>query len=345
MYYARLTISGKPTFRSLKTEVLSVAKPALKELLEDNAHRKELSDYSIVSEKMTGGDALALREHQFENDTTTKKKTKKYWREIVGLLKKTWPEFLKLEMRRISAEDCQEWAGKAVGQMASTRFNNTLLVLKSLFKLAIKRGVRRSNPALEVKRAKIRPRDLSTKLPDKARFQELVAQMRLGQGRTSQYRADLVEFLAYTGQRIGEAGFVTWRHCDFEKGEILVVGDPQDATKNGLFRRIPMIPAAKELLQRIKAANKPATPDEPVLRVKTAYAAMQRAAGKIKAQALCHHDLRHLFATICIESGVDVPTVSRWLGHQDGGILAMKVYGHLRNEHSLQAAARVSFAA
>ena len=28
--------------------------------------------------------------------------------------------------------------------------------------------------------------------------------------------------------------------------------------------------------------------------------------------------------------GVDIPTVSRWLGHKDGGALAMKVYGHLR---------------
>jgi integrase len=35
-----------------------------------------------------------------------------------------------------------------------------------------------------------------------------------------------------------------------------------------------------------------------------------------------------------IESGVDIPTVSRWLGHKDGGALAMRVYGHLRQEHS-----------
>lgn len=121
VYYARLTISGKPTFRSLKTEVLSIAKPALKELLKDNAHRKELSDHTVISEKMTGGEALALRVHQFETDTATKKKTKKYWREIVGLLKKTWPEFTTLEMRRVSVEDCQKWAGDAVGQMAASR--------------------------------------------------------------------------------------------------------------------------------------------------------------------------------------------------------------------------------
>ena len=58
---------------------------------------------------------------------------------------------------------------------------------------------------------------------------------------------------------------------------------------------------------------------------------------------LTHHDLRHLFATHCIESGVDIPTVSRWLGHVDGGALAMRTYGHLRNEHSLAMAKKVKF--
>jgi integrase len=53
--------------------------------------------------------------------------------------------------------------------------------------------------------------------------------------------------------------------------------------------------------------------------------------------------LRHLFATRCIESGVDIPTVSRWLGHVDGGALAMKTYGHLRREHSAAMAQKVKF--
>jgi hypothetical protein len=42
---------------------------------------------------------------------------------------------------------------------------------------------------------------------------------------------------------------------------------------------------------------------------------------------------------------VDVPTVAKWLGHKDGGALAMRTYGHLRNEHSIAAASKVSFAA
>jgi hypothetical protein len=33
-----------------------------------------------------------------------------------------------------------------------------------------------------------------------------------------------------------------------------------------------------------------------------------------------------------------IPTVSRWLGRKDGGALAMKTYGHLRDEHSTKMA-------
>jgi len=40
---------------------------------------------------------------------------------------------------------------------------------------------------------------------------------------------------------------------------------------------------------------------------------------------------------------VDIPTVSRWLGHKDGGALAMKTYGHLRHEHSIAQAQCVTF--
>ncbi|HEY1049436.1 MAG TPA: site-specific integrase [Prosthecobacter sp.] len=343
-YYARLTVAGKPTWRSLKTKTLSVAKPELAKLLEDNAHRDELSRDTKVTEKMTGEEALTLHETQLLNDPATKKGTKRYWKEIVAKLKKTWPALPSLELRGITVEQCEAWAGKASKLMSSTRFNNTLLVLKSLFKIAIKHGVRRTNPAEALKRAKNRRKDLSNKLPSQSRFREWVAALRERKGRKAQHKADMVELLAYTGMRLGESKWVQWKHCEFDKGEILVLGAPDDGTKNGSFRRIPMIPAARRLLERLKGEQQPALSDY-VIQTKTANKSMKKAAETIEMDALTHHDLRHLFATTCIESGVDIPTVSRWLGHQDGGVLALKVYGHLRNEHSLAAANRVSFSA
>jgi hypothetical protein len=40
---------------------------------------------------------------------------------------------------------------------------------------------------------------------------------------------------------------------------------------------------------------------------------------------------------------VDIPTVSRWLGYQDGSALCMKTYGYLRDEHSQREALKVTF--
>jgi integrase len=83
--------------------------------------------------------------------------------------------------------------------------------------------------------------------------------------------------------------------------------------------------------------------DTKVFRVGECQKSLDRACKKVGTERITHHDFRHLFATRCIESGVDIPTVSRWLGHKDGGALAMKTYGHLRREHSIAQAQRVTF--
>lgn len=70
---------------------------------------------------------------------------------------------------------------------------------------------------------------------------------------------------------------------------------------------------------------------------------IDRAARLTGANRITHRDLRHLFATRCIENGVDIPIVSRWLGHQDGGALCMITCGHLRDKHSTNEAKKVVF--
>lgn len=104
-----------------------------------------------------------------------------------------------------------------------------------------------------------------------------------------------------------------------------------------------MIAEMKALLERLWAERHNEPFSAAVMTVHECQKAMNRAAAKIGMSRITHHDLRHLFATRCIESGVDVPTVSRWLGHKDGGALAMRVYGHLRDAHSNEMAKLVSF--
>ncbi len=90
-------------------------------------------------------------------------------------------------------------------------------------------------------------------------------------------------------------------------------------------------------------AEKNPQPTDRIIPINSARKCLQTACKKLGLPQFTHHDFRHFFATTCIESGVDIPTVSRWLGHKDGGALAMKRYGHLRQEHSFAMIKRVSF--
>ena len=99
----------------------------------------------------------------------------------------------------------------------------------------------------------------------------------------------------------------------------------------------------RSLLERLRSSTTEFAPSVRVMRVQEYQRAMDRAAKLVGMARITHHDLRHLFATRCIESGVDIPTVSRLLGHKDGGALAMKVYGHLRDQHSQAMASKVTF--
>ena len=81
--------------------------------------------------------------------------------------------------------------------------------------------------------------------------------------------------------------------------------------------------------------------DKNVMPVFERQKSIDPAAKRAAVKRITHKDLRHLFAPRRIESGLDIPTVSRWLGHQDGGALCMKTYGHLRDEHSANQAKKV----
>jgi len=131
--------------------------------------------------------------------------------------------------------------------------------------------------------------------------------------------------------------------CDFEKGEAVVRGDAETGTRNWSIRRVPMIPDLRRLLERLRQQRADEPADSSVMRVHECQKAMDRAAEVVAMPGITHHDLRHLLASRGIESGVDIPTVSRRLGRKDGGALAMKVHGHLRDQHSVGMAQQVTF--
>lgn len=339
-YFARIRIHGKLIVRSLKTQVLSVAKLRLNDL--EKAERSASERTAEAPQgKMLVSEAAKILQTRIEGDASLKPKSRTYYQQRLTALFKSWPELKNRDVRAITQSDCLDWAATFSTATCSTAFNNTLGILRRLFDIAIELGIRYENPASTVKRVGVRPKELH--LPSADQFNQFVAAIESGGGAKSRQCANLVRFLAFGGFRLGEAANITWADCNFDKKEILVRGDADTGTKSSTTRKVPMIEEMVQLLTKLRSSVPDFTPGALVIEVKECQKAMDRGAEEVGMFRITHHDLRHLFATRCVESGVDIPTVSRWLGHKDGGALAMKVYGHLRDEHSTAMAQRVSF--
>ena len=340
MYFYRIRVRGKLIRKSLKTDVLQVAKLRLGD--KEKEHRQAAQNQIAIQcgrGQMSFGQTLEVYRSRLKTNQTIKSTTREGYEFRVKSLLKTWPGLENTNVRDISKKNCLDWAGSY--KSSAITFNNTVLVLRAVLEIAVESGIVYDNVARHIPRRAIKLKDL--RLPDNADFARFVQVIESLDDPLSKDKADLVRFLAYGGFRIGEAENITWGDCDFKRGEIVVRGDPDEGTKNGEVRRVPMIGEMRSLLEKLRQERGGEPEAAKVMRVAQCNLTMKRAGKKMGFAHLTHHDMRHLFATRCIESGVDIPTVSRWLGHSDGGALAMKVYGHLRNQHSTDMAKLVSF--
>ncbi len=359
-YYVRAYRQGREVWKALGTTSYEVAKGNAREKLKEIQKSRTLTA-ALLSGKPSFGQVAELYRENVRTDVTTKQSTKDYHLQTVDALLRSWPGLESTRLSAITEAQCRQWAAdylkskRAAGHgwkqeakrtISASRFNNTVDSFRKIFEIGIHNGIILSNPAEAI--GKISPKQKSMRIPAKDEFSAIVAEIRKAKGAVSQCSADLVEFLAYTGCRIDESRWVQWPDVKRTRKQIFISGHPHTSTKNSEGRWIPIIPPLETLLDDLIA--RPRYPRSSkrkegnyVLAVRECQKAIDRACNGLNIFRFSHHDLRHLFATRCIEAGVDIPTVSRWLGHKDGGALAMRTYGHLRDEHSQAMAAKVSF--
>jgi integrase len=333
-YYALLKRADKQFRRSLKTKDRKLAERRLSELR------------AQVGKLTTGGEArLSFKEvaQRWKEATghTVKASTAKRWDSCIKNLS---PFFAGVPIRNIQARHCERWLTERASKIAPRTMAKELHVMRPIFAYAVRSGLMLANPAADIRRHKVVEKPIT--VPSREQFRCLLAAIRQSDGRPDSQQkakpgADLVELLAYSGCRIAEAGALTWADVDFDHDTLTITGGER-GTKNDERRTIPMTDALRTLSFRLRDERQPKPSDRisPTGKAKTCLATACR---RLSYPLFTHHDFRHFFATTCIESGVDIPTVSRWLGHKDGGALAMRVYGHLRQEHSFSAARKVTF--
>jgi integrase len=167
---------------------------------------------------------------------------------------------------------------------------------------------------------------------------------------TGQMLADFIKVMAYGGGRWAETLRLRWADVDLDRGQLTIGSD--GLTKNRKSRVVDFNEKLKAHLQDMAGRRQPDSQflfpsprrgekdDVPTV---TLNKALTVARAKSGVNDFTCHLCRHFFISYCVMSGIDFMTIAKWVGHQDGGILIGKVYGHLSNEHAQRQAQRVNF--
>ena len=162
--------------------------------------------------------------------------------------------------------------------------------------------------------------------------------------------ADYIRFLQYSGAREQEALRIRWSDVSLERGHV-IIGAEGDS-KNREARAVDLNPELERLLKDMETRRAPdsvwlfPSPQRGEVdgRAKTFRESLLLTREAAGLPEFGFHDLRRFFASRSVMSGIDFLTVSRWLGHKDGGILLGKSYAHLADEHRKVQAQRIVFA-
>jgi integrase len=363
-FYGRFRVAGKRKFIALQTDKKTIAKIRLLQKSQDIEQQRHARLATGSEVKMS--DLLTTYRERFNADSNLSEGTKKAKEDHVSRIEKTWPQLLELAPESVSAQAIVDWANrlhsteryripgtKKDRSYSAESVNKSVDALRSIFKIAVEKGALmvspfNQDPELGRKtKKKGKPRRLD--LPSRADMDRVIDAIRnptfsatTPKGIAERLRldaqdvCDLVEGLCYSGMRLREAGRSLCK--DFGEKTFFVRGTKSDSS----LRTVPIFPKLRTLVEAIRARRK-LKPNDPLFAVKEAEKTLRRVCAEVGVSRLRHHDLRHYFATVCVESGVDFKTLSEWLGHKDGGALAMRTYSHLRNDHSLKMAQQVTF--
>ena len=227
--------------------------------------------------------------------------------------------------------------------LSAKTVRNIHQVISSALKLAVDQRFLVRNPADGCALPKVERKEMQT-LP--AAQLAAFLQEAKDSGVFTLYYIDLT-----TGLRRGELLGLKWEDVDLEKGELRVrrqigrisgeVIEMPLKTKNA-YRTLPLsadaIDALKE--QKRKAGNSewvfpsptggPVSPDS-VLHM------LHRVLKRAGLPEVRFHDLRHTFATLALQNGVDIKTVSGMLGHFSAGF-TLDTYAHVTTSAKQEAA-------
>ena len=270
------------------------------------------------------------------------------------------PEIGKIPLNRMSQSDLQQFYAKektdgrklhakTYGKGLSDRTIRGIHAnCRTALQRAVQDGLIRTNPAVGCKLP-----------PKKAREMQVLTQNEilrfLHQAKEEGYY-ELFLLELGTGMRRGELMALQWDDLDFETGVLnvnkqvyAVNGELQFSepkTKNSI-RKIVLPPSVVEVLREYKKTvdsrwmfPSPVKEDRPITPPSVVRKRLQLILEHAGCKHVRFHDLRHTFATLALQNGMDVKTLSAMLGHVSAAT-TLDIYTHITDDMQRTAAANI----
>ncbi len=241
---------------------------------------------------------------------------------------------------------------KRQGQGRSGRtVNLDVIAFRNLFKRAVDDGWVQRLPT-----ENLRPLKWSSPKRELVSFQELEALCEAAAKATKNavQFIDYVKLMAFSGTRRDETLRLRWADVDWGNQQLTVGAD--GLAKNYQARVVDFNAKLEAHLKEMKEHRAPDSQflfpspqrgekDERAKSFNESLKLVRKILSKTNPEAkkICFHDCRHFFISMCVMSGIDYMTIAKWVGHQDGGVLIGKVYGHLNCAHTKKQAQRIEF--
>lgn len=273
------------------------------------------------------------------------------------------PELGKIQLQKLTAPMIQKfYNGKLAAGLSPKSIKNLHGIMHRSLNQAVLCQYLKVNPCLACQLPRIEKKEMKTITGG-----DLKAFLTEIRGKPFE---DELYFAVFTGLREAEIVGLAWDCVDFDKQIIRVVQQLKrerkisgkneyvfDSLKNGKTRTVSPAPAVFNLLKKIRskqAENKLKNGDRfrnehnlvftdelgHHISTSTMYHAFKNRIAAIGLPNVRFHDLRHTFATISLENGDDIKTVSENLGHATVAF-TLDVYGHVTEKMRKDSADRM----
>lgn len=299
-----------------------------------------------------------------KNVKINKLKPSSYDRKEMTLSNQVYPAIGMLQLSQLTIDDVQKMVNELKNRLSYSTIKKAYEAINECCKYAIVRGDLQKNPCVGVSLpTNLKRQDGDIKFYTEEQIEVLLKQstIKYSNGRNKYRLGYGIQFLLYTGLRIGEALALTWNDIDFQNKTVKVSKNLkqvknrdndnqgkykviiQDSTKTSSGSRIvPLNNKAIEALNYIKEIT---GQFKYVFSTETGNNVSGRTYDTMfrKIQENCKfkeiygvHTLRHTFASLLFKKGVDVKTVSEILGHKDVSV-TYNTYIHLIQEQKMNA--------